>query len=616
MKKKILYHLLRKSDYIFALTNGKIRNSQLLSAIFEIKHQLEFDEINCVAEMDGESFDEIIEGAKTLSANRKNKKNYSIRTNFQNEVKSENLKECDKYHIQTQQDGSEFTPYNYLTKRNIEGLINLTEKFYRSKLPNIKDFMKVKNLSEDQAEIIKKIQDNEINNDIYILNDWTGEVFKDFYEYNDPELPQIKFIINKNEFPTTKSTKFNFKKNIFGTCRVPVNYILKMLKSLKKYNIDKLPYHKILTNDKKFIEKLRYAKFIAELNQPVLILGDTGTGKDLLAEGMHYESKRSFKPFVVRNCSAFPDSLFESEMFGYEKGSFTGADKQKKGAFEEANGGTLFLDEIGDLSLLNQAKVLRVLQDKKFTRIGGSEVIKVDFRLICATNKDIIGGDFRSDLLYRISMFTIELPPLIKRHKSDIEMLVSHFTDSIKDEYLKYFSIEYSKKAIKIIKNYRWPGNARQLNSFVNETFFWTAFKATRKFSRIPIKNLDPNEPVYNTYESVRMGEPNYQGEEPLHQEKPIIIDDDFVNQYIENQKKKEAKNKYSDSDIYSKIIDENIALRDLPQGFNILSIIDEIIKNYLKKLINAGMLQKEIAIIFGVTQQTISNWFKKYGIK
>ena len=195
-------------------------------------------------------------------------------------------------------------------------------------------------------------------------------------------------------------------------------------------------------------------------------------------------------------------------------------------------------------------------------------------------------------------------------------MLVSHFTDSIKTKYLKYFSIEYSKKAIKLLSNYRWPGNVRQLKSFVYETFFWTAFKEKPKYAEKPIKNLDPKEPVYNTFESVLMGMPNYQGEESLYEEKSIIIDDDFVKQLIEAQKKKEAKHKYSDSDIYSKIIDENIAVRDLPSDFNINALIDELKINYIKKLMKAGMNQTEIGDKFDVEQQTVSGWLKKYNLK
>lgn len=633
MKKKILYHLLRKSDYIYALTYGNSRNSQLLAVINELKLQhIEFDEINCVTEMDGESYDEIIEGANTLSANRKDKKRFSaikdiqskkmkdripdsLIADSQSKEKSEKSKE-EEYHTQTTPDGLEFVGSEYSMKRNIEELINLTEKFFISKLTNIKKFIKVKNLTEDQAKVIKEIKENQINNDVYILNDWTGEVFKDFHQYNDPETPEIKFIINKNEFPNTKSINFNFKKNIFGSFRVPVNYTLKIRKSLKKFQTDELPFHKFLTNDKSLIEKLKYAKFIAGLDETVLILGKTGTGKELLAEGIHYASERSKGPFIPVNCSAIPDSLFESEMFGYSKGAFTGADYDKKGYFESANGGTLFLDEIGDLPPTHQAKVLRVLQNKKFKRLGDEKEIKTDFRLVCATNKDITEREFRSDLYYRIANLTIQLPLLKDRDKSDIELLVSHFKDSIKTKYQKYFSIEYSKKAIENLSNCFWSGNVRQLQSFVYETFFWTAFKVKPKYAEKPIKNLDPKEPVYNTYESVIMGEPNYQDEEPLYEEKPIIIDDDFVNQFIEAQKIKEAKNKYLDSDIYSKIIDENITARDLPSNFNINAVIDEIKINYIKKLIKADMNQKDIGKKFGVKQQTVSTWLRDYGIK
>ena len=176
---------------------------------------------------------------------------------------------------------------------------------------------------------------------------------------------------------------------------------------------------------------------VADTNTTVLITGETGTGKELIANLIHYNSGRENKPFVKINCGAIPETLLESELFGHEKGAFTDARSQRQGRFEEANGGTLFLDEIGEMSLQAQVRLLRVLQDGEFTRVGGKQVIKTDVRVIAATNSDlekaIEDGTFRKDLYYRLSVFPISLPPLRERVE-DIHLLVFHFLDNYKEK--------------------------------------------------------------------------------------------------------------------------------------------------------------------------------------
>jgi transcriptional regulator with PAS, ATPase and Fis domain len=616
MKNYKLYHLMRKSDFIYALTNGEIRQSQLLAAIKELEKKIVFDEIECILSVDEEYFDEILDSIRSLSQCMNRLNLYSTGPNIIKKVSSEIMEENIAYNIQTSPDGLVFPIKSIFNKRKVDKLLDLTEKFYCEKIQVKIIFKKIENLTDEQSGILQRILEERRNKNIYIIHDLTGEVFKDFYEYKASSQKDLNFIINKNEYPIAKPNDYNFNKNIFGTEKVPVNNLLKIRKIVSATQNSELPFHKILTEDKNLIEKLRYAKFLAEHDETVLILGETGTGKELLAEGIHYESKRYKGPFVAINCSAVPDSLFESELFGFEKGAFTGANTTKIGKMEEANGGTLFLDEIADLSPLHQAKVLRVLNDKKLTRIGGIIDIECDFRIICATNKDVQHSDFRSDLLYRIATFTFELPSLKERSKKDIALLVSHFTDSIKSKYLKYFSIEYSEKAIEILSNYHWPGNVRQLKSFVYETFFWTAYKEIPKFDKTPIKIKNPAEPIYDTAESKFLDKPNYQGNEPLFRENPIIIDDKFVKDFIEKQNRKEAKNKHSNSDLLSKITDENVSITELPPGFNINNTIDDLRSHYLKKLIKSGMNQTEIAEKFEVKQQTVSTWIKKYKLK
>jgi len=208
---------------------------------------------------------------------------------------------------------------------------------------------------------------------------------------------------------------------------------------------------------------------VARTNTTVLIRGESGTGKELIAHAIHYNSPRSKKPFVKVSCGALPDTLIESELFGYEKGAFTGAAGQKKGRFEMAEGGTLFLDEIGDINLATQVKLLRVLQEREFERLGGTDSLKVNVRLIAATNKDletlIAERGFREDLFYRINVFTIFVPPLRER-KSDIMLLADHFLEKYGHQHGKNMK-RISTPAIDMLMSYHWPGNVRDLENTI-----------------------------------------------------------------------------------------------------------------------------------------------------
>ena len=209
-------------------------------------------------------------------------------------------------------------------------------------------------------------------------------------------------------------------------------------------------------------------KQVADSKLTVLIQGESGTGKELVAKAVHFNSSRKNKPFIDVNCAAIPDTLMESELFGHQKGAFTGAYERKLGRFELANGGTLFLDEIGDLSLSNQSKILRFLQERQFTTIGGSKPVKVDVRVIAATNKNLEksmrDGSFRDDLYYRMNVFPIFIPPLRER-KEDIPLLVNHFIRKSAQQGKDVKGI--SHKALELLNNYHWPGNVRELENVV-----------------------------------------------------------------------------------------------------------------------------------------------------
>jgi Nif-specific regulatory protein len=206
---------------------------------------------------------------------------------------------------------------------------------------------------------------------------------------------------------------------------------------------------------------------VAGTNTTALIRGESGTGKELIAHAIHYSSLRAKKPFVKVSCAALPASLIESELFGYEKGAFTGAEARKKGRFELADGGTLFLDEIGDVDLATQVKLLRVLQEREFERVGGIETIKANVRLVAATNKDlekaIAAGTFREDLYYRLNVFTLFIPPLRER-KADLLLLVDHFLEKFAREHKRDIK-RISTPAIDMLASYHWPGNVRELEN-------------------------------------------------------------------------------------------------------------------------------------------------------
>ncbi len=211
---------------------------------------------------------------------------------------------------------------------------------------------------------------------------------------------------------------------------------------------------------------------VAKQNVAVLIRGESGTGKELVARALYQHSDRSGQPFMAVNCAALPDTLLESELFGHEKGAFTGADRRRIGKFEQCSGGTLFLDEVGDMAPLCQSKMLRLLQEQRFERVGGNETIATDVRVITATNRNLEDmveeGDFRSDLLYRLNGVTIQLPPLRDR-TDDIPLILQHFLSRARRDLNKPDLEGISPEALELLLQYPWPGNVRELQSVVRQ---------------------------------------------------------------------------------------------------------------------------------------------------
>lgn len=208
------------------------------------------------------------------------------------------------------------------------------------------------------------------------------------------------------------------------------------------------------------------ARRVAKWDSTVLVLGESGTGKELISSAIHYNSPRAKQPYVRLNCAALPETLLESELFGHEKGAFTGAIKQRKGRFEQAHGGTLFLDEIGEISPMFQAKLLRILQEGEFERVGGTQTIRVDLRIVAATNRhleaEVEKGKFREDLYYRLNVMTIRIPPLRER-RADIPELADFLLSKLSERQNRKLTL--TNRAVGMLMNYSWPGNVRELEN-------------------------------------------------------------------------------------------------------------------------------------------------------
>ena len=304
--------------------------------------------------------------------------------------------------------------------------------------------------------------------------------FLKYIKSKDTDLPVI-VITGDNSIETAvesmKEGAFDYITNPFeeDTLLIAVKKALKMrsLTMENRYLRKELESHfnfgNIIGNSPKMLEVLLLAGDVARTDSTVSVFGESGTGKELVARAVHFNSLRKSGPLITINCAALPENLLESELFGYDKGAFTGAEKNKKGRFELANGGTLFLDEISEMNPIVQAKVLRVVEERELERLGGSETIKVDVRIICASNKNleeyVRNGRFREDLYYRINVFPISLPPLRERPE-DVLSLARHF--------LEHYSVKMGKCSIKMSRNVerilvssKWEGNIRELKNCI-----------------------------------------------------------------------------------------------------------------------------------------------------
>ena len=325
----------------------------------------------------------------------------------------------------------------------------------------------------------------------------------------------------------------------------------------------KAEFDKIIHRSTVMKTVLAQAHQAALYDVPVLIMGESGTGKELLAKAIHAASQRVEETLIAINCGAIPKDLVESELFGHEKGAFTGATSRKAGRFEQANGSTLFLDEVGELPLSAQVKLLRVLQDGEVWPVGATESVKIDVRIIAATNRDlptaVTEGHFREDLFYRLAVAVLKLPPLRER-KGDVGLLLDAFTSEINEELAKsnpkYVSKTISVKVRNIIINAPWPGNVRELRNTLVRTFLMSA-NAT-------------------------------------------ISERDILDSMI-------SLSKGSDG-----ILD-----RPIEHGFSLDEVMSDVARHYLERAINREQSKTKAAKVLGMnSHQVLDNWLKKYGLK
>jgi DNA-binding NtrC family response regulator len=297
----------------------------------------------------------------------------------------------------------------------------------------------------------------------------------------DPELP----VILMTAYGTIRDAVSAMKEGAYDYLEKPVDsdHLLALIRralqhrSLLRENLQlkerfsrELEFPEILGSSPALTASLDQLRKVAPTDATVLLEGESGTGKELFARAVHHLSERKSRAFFAINCAAIPETLLESELFGYEKGAFTGAVSSKRGKFEIADRGTLFLDEIGDLSPALQGKVLRVIELKQFERVGGTQTRTVDIRLVAATNKELKGlvaaGALRQDLYFRLSVFPIRVPPLRER-REDIPLLARHFIEKFASEQKRGGPIELSPEAIEVLVHYPWPGNVRELENTI-----------------------------------------------------------------------------------------------------------------------------------------------------
>lgn len=352
----------------------------------------------------------------------------------------------------------------------------------------------------------------------------------------------------------------------------------------------------IIGEDDQFLAVIEQSSKIANLNKPVLILGERGTGKELIAQRLHFLSTRWQGPFITLNCAALNENLLDSELFGHEAGAFTGAQKRHQGRFERADGGTLFLDEIGNAPMIVQEKLLRVIEYGQLERVGGNQQLKVNVRLVCATNEDLPSeakaGRFRADLLDRLAFDVINLPPLRER-RADIMLLANHFAVSMCRELNWDFFPGFTTTAVKDLYEHTWPGNIRELKNVIERSIF-RHDDNQQPINTIIINPFKPLNPMTSNHEAI------YEhGTDENNQ-----IASPTINMENESINKRKDKSDELTSERYRLPIDLKKSLDDMTQMY------------INKALAEAKYNQKEAAQLLNLTYDQLRGLIRKHHIK
>ncbi|MBW2643020.1 MAG: sigma-54-dependent Fis family transcriptional regulator [Deltaproteobacteria bacterium] len=406
------------------------------------------------------------------------------------------------------------------------------------------------------------------------INEYASSVSLTFHlSPGTPAMAAVWIILSKTRFPAEliESSREHGVRTASVPFDISAEFIPDLLRGPDK-RLEKLAaglppeapeFENIIHKSRIMSRVITKARHIAPRSVPVLIEGETGTGKELLARAIHEASPRKSKPFLAVNCGAIPSELIESELFGHEKGAFTGANKQKKGYFEAASTGTLFFDEIGELPMLAQTKILRALQEKEITRLGATQPIKFNVRIMAATNRNLIdevaANHFRSDLFYRIVVAVLKLPPLRER-PGDISLLIDRLLDQINQESVDepgYKDKKISAAAKNLMLQHAWPGNVRELQNTLRRAAIWS---------------VDPTIDIQDFREAML----------------PIINTDN-----------------------------DNLLNRSIKDGINLPELMEILAQHYLKKaLAEANGNKRKATELVGLSSyQTFSNWLKKYHV-
>lgn len=556
-RKKILYHYLRKADIEDVINTNKEGSGPLLSVLRFYK-RIKFDEVIYFFDFTSDEIEDIYMKTLEKSSIRYNEDSHSVSTEF------------------TKFKGN----YKKIIAQYFKDSIRFKSTFelYEKKNQYNSDF--------GEMDMFHRLSYHSKTDEIYTIYNLSGNATSDLFIHPRKDFfANIKVIANKNDFPNG-IRRFYFNYDMFGNYDGS-KYDYRFYSEDEDEDYDeeiRETFEELITIDPEFMKLISFTKEVAKSNANVLLLGETGTGKELFANAIHNSSGRKGK-FIAENCATFSRELMGSELFGHVKGAFTGAIKDTIGRIQAADNGTLFLDEIGDLPLEVQTNLLRVLQEKKFRKVGDNELIDVDFRLICATNKpitSILDKEFRKDLYFRINGIPIELPPLRDRDKNDIQRLLAHFLNKEKikkNKHKKYQSIIFTKSVISELKKYEWPGNVRELQNFVSQAFLWASYLSS---------NI--NDDILNKCLILKQNENRYSDE---------------------TIKKYESKNiKISKPDEYDKLYSVKFF-----EGFRLDEFINTIKKGYLKEALIQKDDQTHAGKLLGYSQSTINRLKKKFDL-